>query len=57
MKDLLLLIKGTMSDRCEAMKKFNRIRGEFRKDCLNDIGIDRIFGCWHCGKNKYTRDN
>ena len=39
LKDLLISIKGTMSDRCEVMKKFNRIFNEFRSKRLIDIGL------------------
>ena len=33
-KDLLLSLKGTMSDRCEVMKKFNRLFEEYRDSIL-----------------------
>ena len=39
MKDLLSPIKGTMSDRCEIMKKFNHIFGEFRKEYLDKMEL------------------
>ena len=43
MKDLLLSIKGTMSDRCEVMKKFNRLFGEIREANLKEIGLRYCF--------------
>ena len=54
LKDLLLFIKGTMSDRCEVMKKFNRLFEEYRNRVLeNSVLSDEEKLKWKKLENRF----